>query len=64
VSADERQRMLRMNLNTCHVWAEDGPNMTAIRAGESLEPPLQIVRRFRELGKDPGDWVAQTRSTD
>lgn len=64
VSAEERQRMLRMNLNTCHVWAEDGPNMTAIRAGESLEPPLQIVRRFRELGKDPGDWVAQTRSTD
>ena len=26
------------------------------------QPPLQILRRFRELGKDPGDWAAQTRS--
>jgi len=64
VTADERQRMLRMNLNTCHVWSEDGPNMEAINAGRSLEPPLQIVRRFRELGKDPGDWIAETQSKD
>jgi hypothetical protein len=64
VTTEERQRMMRMNLNTCHVWAEDGVNMARINAGEPLEPPLQIVRRFRELGKDPGDWVSQLRPAD
>jgi len=64
VTTEERQRMMKMNLNTCHVWAEDGVNMARINAGEPLEPPLQIVRRFRELGKDPGDWVSQLRPSD
>ena len=55
-TTDERKRMVTMNLNTCHVWDEDGDQIAAVNAGRPMEPPLQIMRRFRELGKDPGDW--------
>lgn len=61
VTPEERKRSLAMNLNTCHVWAEDGPNMTLINAGEELPPPLQIIRRFKELGKDPTGWSESMR---
>ena len=45
-----------MNINTCHVWAEDGEQVTAIRAGEEMEVPVWITRRFAELGRDATNW--------
>jgi len=54
----ERVAMMSRNLNTCHVWSEDGEQIAAIRAGRSPEPPLQIVRRYRELGRDGGEWLS------
>jgi hypothetical protein len=57
--SDDRRRALSRNTNTCHVWAEDGPQLTAIAEGRRPEPPLQIVRRLRELGRDASEWLGQ-----
>jgi hypothetical protein len=57
-NSEARVAMMARNLNTCHVWSEDGDQMAAISAGRAPEPPLQIVRRFRELGRDPGEWIS------
>jgi hypothetical protein len=53
---EARQRALMMNLNTCHVWAEDGEQVSLLRAGLPMEVPVWITRRFAELGRDPSGW--------
>ena len=56
-SSDEaRQQAWRMNINTCHVWAEDGEQVTGMLAGEPMEIPVWITRRYAELGRDPSNW--------
>jgi hypothetical protein len=55
---EERERMFRGNLNTCHVWDEDGEHVAALRRGEMPDPPLQVSRRLAELGRDPLEWRA------
>lgn len=49
------------NLNSCHVWAEDGETIASIKRGEELEPPLWILDRFEELGVDPQQWRDRMR---
>lgn len=56
-AADHRQR-LGMNLNTCHVWAEDGPMFSLIDAGEDPPPPIWATERMVQLGRDPASWRA------
>ena len=51
-----RERALAMNLNTCHVWAEDGEHIARLRAGEPMEVPVWITERFAKLGLDPEQW--------
>ena len=46
----ERERQLSMNVNTCHVWREDGENITNIRQGNRPSLPNWEVGRLRELG--------------
>lgn len=58
-SPESRERAMMMNLNTCHIWAEDGEQVAAIRAGEPMEVPVWIVRRYAELGRDPSTWRAE-----
>jgi len=53
---EARQRGLMMNLNTCHIWAEDGEQVAAIRNNEPMEIPVWIVKRFEKLGLDPAGW--------
>ena len=48
--------MIRSNGSTCHVWAEDGEAVTALRSGGDIEVPLWISRRLDELGRDPAEW--------
>jgi hypothetical protein len=55
-SPEGRERSLRMNLNTCHVWAEDGEQVRAVREGGQPEIPVWITERFRQLGLDPEEW--------
>lgn len=49
-----RQRMTH-NINSCHVWREDGPQLAQALTGE-MEPPLWIVDRMDKLGLDPSTW--------
>ena len=52
-----RDQHLMMNVNTCHVWSEDGEQVQALREGRPVEVPVNIQRRLTKLGKDARDWV-------
>ena len=45
-----------MNLNTCHIWAEDGEQVRAVREGLPMEVPVWIEKRFAKLGIDATAW--------
>jgi len=45
-----------MNLNTCHIWAEDGEQVQALRNNEPMEIPVWIEKRCAKLGLDPSSW--------
>ncbi len=51
-----RKRAMAFNLNTCHIWAEDGEQVLSLRRGESLEVPVWAVDRLTQLGRDPEEW--------
>jgi len=53
----ERERRIAGTLNTCHIWAEDGEHVAAIRRGDpSSGPPLSVRDRLRALGRDDTSW--------
>jgi len=52
---DRRRDRWSTNLNTCHVWAEDGELVTAIEAGGDFGIPIFIAKRVAELGLEPDD---------
>ncbi len=56
-SPKARQRNVAMNLNTCHVWDENGEHVASVREGRPHEVPLWIRRRFTELGRDADTWM-------
>ncbi|MCU1397216.1 MAG: hypothetical protein JWN62_325 [Acidimicrobiales bacterium] len=62
LSAADREAQFAVNLNTCHVWDEDGDLVEELRNGASMEPPLFAVRRLAELGLTPSDWFRRMRS--
>lgn len=49
------------NLNSCHVWQEDGETINSIKRGEEMEPPLWIIDRLEKLGLDPATWQERMR---
>ncbi len=52
-----RERRIAATLNTCHIWAEDGEHVAAIRRGESADyPPIPVRERLRKLGRDETTW--------
>jgi Protein of unknown function (DUF2889) len=55
--AERRQEVLAYNLNTCHVWAEDGEMVTTMMEGDG-EPvlPMWASARLAELGLDEDAW--------
>jgi len=55
-NTEARSRAMSTNLNTCHIWDEDGEQVAAIRRGEQMEIPVWINKRYAELGRDPTDW--------
>ena len=57
MTPEERALSLRANLNTCHVWAEDGELMTTALSGEPIEMMLQIRKRFESLGIPEEEWA-------
>ncbi len=55
-TTDQRRAMWSLNLNTCHVWAEDSAFVRALDAGGQPEFPIWAERRMVELGIKPEDW--------
>ena len=49
------------NLNTCHVWAEDGEQVADIRAGRPMQVPVTMQRRLQELGRSADEWPGFAR---
>ena len=56
---EARMRAMAMNLNTCHIWAEDGEQVAGIKAGVPMEVPVWIVKRYQQLGLDPTSWRSE-----
>jgi hypothetical protein len=52
---DRRRGRWSTNLNTCHVWAEDGELVTSIEAGGDFGIPIFIAKRVAELGLETDD---------
>lgn len=53
---EQRRAALALNINTCHVWEEDGEVMSAVMRGEPATP-IPIVNRLRERGENPQEWL-------
>jgi hypothetical protein len=53
---EARRQAMAMNINTCHIWAEDGDQVRSVLAGEPMEVPVWIERRYAQLGLDPTTW--------
>jgi hypothetical protein len=57
MTPEQREMFFASNINTCHVWDEEGEHVASLRRGEMPEPPLQVTRRLVELGRDPVEWL-------
>jgi Protein of unknown function (DUF2889) len=55
---EEREAGRLRNLNTCHVWASDGPVMELFTNSEPVPVPLWAKRRLEDRGINPQDWAA------
>jgi hypothetical protein len=61
VTPEMRRAAWQMNLNTCHVWAEDGEQVARLEAGGDFEPPVWAAERMVQLGLKPDDWRNRMR---
>ena len=55
--SESRARRILGNINTCHVWDEDGEHVAEIRSGRPYQPPMQVTERLVKLGRDPAEWT-------
>jgi hypothetical protein len=55
-SEEEIRGAMRHNLNTCHVWDEEGEQVADVLAGAQVEQPLWATERLVALGRDPHEW--------
>jgi hypothetical protein len=58
---ESREISIVANLNTCHVWAEDGELIPKLRAGGEMERPVWIRRRMEALGLDESEIAFPAR---
>ena len=58
LTVQQRLESLRGNVDTCHMWANDGELMDQVRAGEDIEIPLSVQVRLRDLGRSVDEWDA------
>ncbi|NND75150.1 MAG: DUF2889 domain-containing protein [Ilumatobacter sp.] len=57
-----RRDMWKVNLNSCHVWAEDSDVVAGLAAGGAMEPPEFARRRMIDLGIEPAEWARRMGS--
>lgn len=55
-SPEQQRAMWQMNVNSCHVWAEDSEWVGRLDAGEPMAAPLFVRTRMTERGLDPDEW--------
>ena len=53
---EERLARMRFNLNTCHIWDENGEQAKTVADGGDIGLPLWIEDRYAKLGRDPIEW--------
>jgi hypothetical protein len=53
---EQRKAMWQMNINSCHVWAEDSEYVAELQQGAPMPAPVFIRGRMAELGIDPSEW--------
>jgi hypothetical protein len=53
---EQRRRAYAINLNTCHIWDENGQMVSDIEQGIPMEVPLWITKRFKKLGLEDSEW--------
>lgn len=58
LTVEQRLEALRGNVDTCHMWANDGELMDQVRAGQDIEIPLSVQVRLRDLGRSIDEWDA------
>jgi Protein of unknown function (DUF2889) len=56
MSPEDRKRLALGQMNTCHVWAEDGEMVADTLAGRPMKRPEHIDQRLRAMGVDPDNW--------
>ena len=56
LTEEQRRALWATNLNTCHVWAEDGAHVRALQNGGDFGAPVFLRRRMERLGIDPEEW--------
>jgi len=49
---EQRQRSMAFTLNSCHIWAEDGPYAQAVANNEPGEAPVWLRNRLTKLGRE------------
>ncbi|MEZ5375684.1 MAG: DUF2889 domain-containing protein [Acidimicrobiales bacterium] len=55
-TADDRMRAMAFNLNTCHIWDEEGEQVANVKAGVEMEIPVWAEDRLAALGRTPEEW--------
>ena len=53
---EQREKGYAMNLNTCHMWDENGDMVNEIRRGDPMEVPVWMEKRLTKLGLSPDEW--------
>ena len=60
-SAPDQDQMWRVNLNSCHVWAETSEFVRGLESGGAVELPIWAEERMVELGIKPDQWRSRLR---
>jgi len=53
---EQRLANMRFNLNTCHIWDENGEMANIVADGGDIGLPLWIEDRYTKLGRNPDEW--------
>ena len=54
---DQRRRAFQANLNTCHIWDEEGERVRLIQAGgQDDHTPVSVRNRLTALGRKGAEW--------
>ena len=63
MTPEDRRRQFAYNINTCHVWDENGEQVRALESGTMERgTPLFIRKRLAELGRDGEVWQTPMRA--